>query len=314
MVETRFSLIDLLTAWFFRRDQDIKLASGKTLDTNGGSISTGGGSLALGAGSITLAGTVDGVDVSTLSSNFSSHIANANAHHNRLHDLDSTSDHSGTLSWSKVSKTGSSLGDLATRTHSLLTGVGANDHHNQSHVLATTSALGADHTVSGLTARQVLIATGATTAIFRAIQEADLPSTLATDTEVAALFTTHNSSGDHDGRYYRENEFSSNPGAASLPLKSDSSGLLQIQGLGAGTTAVSNTIASGGSINATTDVRAGRGLVSGSTSVSGATGMVTMKESPFAPSTPTTGYGIVWCNTSGELWFKNDGGTSTKLA
>lgn len=44
-----------------------------------------------------------------------------------------------------------------------------------SHVLATTAALGPQHTVSGLTARQVLIATGATTALFRALVPADIP-------------------------------------------------------------------------------------------------------------------------------------------
>ena len=49
-------------------------------------------------------------------------------------------------------------------------------HHNQSHVLATTSGLGPDHTVSGLTARQVLVASGATTALFRTLQSGDLPT------------------------------------------------------------------------------------------------------------------------------------------
>lgn len=42
--------------------------------------------------------------------------------------------------------------------HSALSGIGANDHHNQSHVLD-----GADHTVSGLTTGHFLKATGATT-------------------------------------------------------------------------------------------------------------------------------------------------------
>jgi len=62
--------------------------------------------------------------------------------------------------------------------HGSLTGIGANDHHSQAHVLASTSGLGADHTVAGLTARQVLRATGATTAAFGAIEDADLPSTI----------------------------------------------------------------------------------------------------------------------------------------
>ena len=47
------------------------------------------------------------------------------------------------------------------------------------HVLADISGLGASHTVSGLTTRQVLIATGVTTALFRALQDADIPATHA---------------------------------------------------------------------------------------------------------------------------------------
>lgn len=64
-----------------------------------------------------------------------------------------------------------------------------NAHHNQSHVLATTSALGPDHTVSGLTARQFLVATGATTALFRIIEDADIPSSIARDSELHSAVT-----------------------------------------------------------------------------------------------------------------------------
>ena len=67
---------------------------------------------------------------------------------------------------------------IGTIAHSSTTGRTANDHHNQSHVLATVSALGGDHTVSGLTAGFVLRATGATTAAFAAILDADLPATV----------------------------------------------------------------------------------------------------------------------------------------
>lgn len=50
----------------------------------------------------------------------------------------------------------------------------ANAHHSQSHVLATTAALGGDHTVTGLTAGQVLKATSATTALFVALDHSEL--------------------------------------------------------------------------------------------------------------------------------------------
>ena len=62
--------------------------------------------------------------------------------------------------------------------HSSLSGVGANDHHNQAHVLATNTALGADHTISGATSGHVLRASSATAAAFAAIADGDLPSTI----------------------------------------------------------------------------------------------------------------------------------------
>ena len=50
--------------------------------------------------------------------------------------------------------------------------------HDRVHLLADTTGLGSDHTVAGLTAGQYLRATGATTAAFASILDADLPSTI----------------------------------------------------------------------------------------------------------------------------------------
>lgn len=58
--------------------------------------------------------------------------------------------------------------------HTDLGTVTADQHHAQSHVLATTSGLGADHSTSGLTAGQYLRATAATTAAFQTIPSGDL--------------------------------------------------------------------------------------------------------------------------------------------
>jgi len=63
--------------------------------------------------------------------------------------------------------------------HSSLTGRTANDHHNQSHVLATNLALGADHTISGATAGHVLKASSATAAAFAQLLHSDLGSVVA---------------------------------------------------------------------------------------------------------------------------------------
>lgn len=59
--------------------------------------------------------------------------------------------------------------------HSDLGGVTADQHHAESHVLATTSGLsGTKHTVSGLTSGQVLRASGASDAAFAQLQHSDL--------------------------------------------------------------------------------------------------------------------------------------------
>jgi len=91
----------------------------------------------MGGFSIANVNLVDGIDIAA-------HAANPNAHHARQHSYDSTSDHSGTLSWSNVNKAGSNLTDIVTRTHNSLQSIGANDHHNQIHAIT-----GSDHTVTG---------------------------------------------------------------------------------------------------------------------------------------------------------------------
>lgn len=57
---------------------------------------------------------------------------------------------------------------LSAHGHGQLRDITPNDHHAQSHVLATSSALGGDHTVSGLTTGHVLTALSSTTAAFQA--------------------------------------------------------------------------------------------------------------------------------------------------
>jgi hypothetical protein len=73
---------------------------------------------------------------------------------------------------------GSVVVDETELTHDSLGGLTTDNHHAQSHVLATTTGLGADHTVAGLTAGQYLRASGATTACFNTIPDGDLPSTI----------------------------------------------------------------------------------------------------------------------------------------
>ena len=111
--------------------------------------------------------------------------------------------------------------------HSATTGQTANDHHAQSHVVT-----GADHTASGLTAGHVLRATGATTFAFGAIDDADVPATIARDTEVTSAVTTHEGAADPHAGYQKESEKAAANGYASL----DASILVPIAQVPTGTT------------------------------------------------------------------------------
>jgi hypothetical protein len=65
---------------------------------------------------------------------------------------------------------------------------------------------GAAHTASGLTAGHVLRATGATTFAFGAIADADVPATIARDSEVTDAVTTHAGAADPHSGYQKESE------------------------------------------------------------------------------------------------------------
>jgi hypothetical protein len=252
-MSTFFDLRERMTSWFFRRDRDIH--------TGGKDINTGGGNVIVGAGS------VDGVDLTA-------HVADVDAHHNRSHALDSGSDHTGTLPWADLNKTGSDLADLATRAHSDLTGVTSDQHHNESHTVASHS------------------------------------DTTATGSELNDL-TDGSDAGSlhiHDGRYFRENEFSSSP-TGSEPVQAGGSGGVNFDRLGVG---VSPTAADDAFI--AEYVRTGEGAVFGSTSSSlhPGQGKILIAEAA-APGTPGSGFGVIYVKTDGILYFKNDSGTETAL-
>ena len=203
---TAFDLIQALGSWFYRR--------GEAIFTGGKDIDTGGGNIVVGTG------TVDGVDLTA-------HVADTDAHHNEAHTLAS---HSGTLSHdsdlsdvsandhhnqSHVLATGSALGpdhtisgaasgqvlrassSTAARfdplAHADLGSVTANQHHNESHSVASHS----DTSATG--------------------------SELNTLTDGSDASSLH----DHDGRYYEQSDFSNYP-SNEKPLKSNSSGGLNL--------------------------------------------------------------------------------------
>lgn len=198
-------------------------------------------------GNIVVGGLVDGVDVAVFkglfdahAATYTAHVSDANAHHAQAHGLDSA-DHTGTLSWAKVSKTGSALADIVTRPHSALTGITANDHHAQSHVLATNLALGDDHTISGATAGHVLRATAANAARFMQLLITDLGAT-GNDWDVVSL-TAANTVGLRTP--------TSAPSGAAL-LKSDANGGLTLRRVSVGTAL---TLNSGGDLTVGPDIQ-----------------------------------------------------------
>ena len=266
-MKTDFNLVNWLASWFHRKDASV--------NTGGRDINTSGGDVIVGAG------TVDGVDLTA-------HVADTDAHHNEAHTLAS---HSGQLSHD-----------------SDLTDVSANDHHNQAHVLATGSALGPDHTISGAADGQVLRANSSTAARFDPLDHDDLDGvtanqhhneahtvashsdTTATGSELNTLTDGSDASSlhDHDGRYFQESEFSSNPGSNSKPLESDSAGNLFLVEL-----------------EASADIKAGGGLAVGNT-LNPQASRVLMTDTSKA--TPVSGY-VYFYAKSGRLYYTNSSGT-----
>jgi len=87
-------------------------------------------------------------------------------HHNRLHALDSVTDHSasGLTAGEVLRATGATTFAWSQLGHGDLGGIGENDHHNRSHAITSVS----DHTESGLTTGHVLTATGASSFAWQA--------------------------------------------------------------------------------------------------------------------------------------------------
>ena len=101
------------------------------------------GNLDMGGFNITNVTTVDSVPILI-------HVNNPDAHHNRIHDYNST-DHTGLLLWDNLDFGTSELTDIRTRPHNSLQNIGPNDHHNQVHAIT-----GGDHTAVGALALDVI--------------------------------------------------------------------------------------------------------------------------------------------------------------
>ena len=102
-------------------------------------------------------------------------------HASTVHNFISTTNHpvTGLTAGHVVRASGATAYAFAQLAHSDLGSVTSNQHHNQAHVLATNSALGGDHTISGAASGQVLRATSATAAQFSQLSHADLGSVSA---------------------------------------------------------------------------------------------------------------------------------------
>ncbi len=109
--------------------------------------------------------TATGAELETLTDG-----SNADALHTHVgigpHTIASHSDTTATGAELETLTDGSNSDGLHAHAHSAMTGQTANDHHNQQHVLADTTALGADHTIASATVGMVIRALTATTAKF----------------------------------------------------------------------------------------------------------------------------------------------------
>ena len=211
-------------------------------------------------------------------------------------------------------------------THASTTSQTTDDHHAQAHVLATGTALGPDHTISGAADGEVLRASSSMAARFDQLAHADLGSvtadqhhneshSIASHSDTSGTGSELNTLTDgsdagalhvHDAAYHLKTTFSENPGTTSKPLKTDTGGLLRTAGLAAGVAPAANRI------HAVGEVRAG-GLVCGATNVSSGTGRLMLAEIS-TPGTPASGYVYIWAATSGRVYSKDDTGTVRELS
>ena len=156
-------------------------------------------------------------------------------------------------------------------THASTTGRTANDHHNESHTVASHS----DTTGTG----------------------SEL-NTLTDGSDASSLHV-------HDGRYFQESEFGSTVTGAS-PLKTDSNGGLAIERLGVNASIPS----SDGIIETDQIVLNDTGVsVDATGSVRIKTSGVLILAERSAPASPASGYGYVYFDTAKRITTKNDAGT-----
>jgi len=132
----------------------------------------------------------------TLPENISSDELGHRGHHNLIHTRYNASVDilSGTLAARPAAGTAGRL-YFTTDTQELFRDTGSTWDEYVSASVINHILAGADHTASGLTAGQVLRATGASTFAWQAIADADVPSTITRDTE-AVLQTLADAKGD----------------------------------------------------------------------------------------------------------------------
>lgn len=206
-------------------------------DIIGNGLTETSNNIVLGTPGTLTATSTNGVTTTSHTHEIDSTIARTSQLHTQSHVLATTTalgpDHtvSGLTAGFTLVATGSTTARFQQLAHSNLSGVGANDHHNQSHVLASTSGLGADHTVSGLTSRQVLIATGSTTALFRALQAGDLPTG-----------DTLSVSSTNSGNSHAITSSSAVSSSTAVILATDSNGRTRVQGLAIGESSTQNAL------------------------------------------------------------------------
>jgi hypothetical protein len=119
----------------------------------------------------------------------------------------------------------------STLSHDVLQDVSPNDHHNQSHVLATNAGLGADHTMSGASPGDVLRASGPSAANFQPLGHGDLGS-VTSDQHHAQTHAASHSDGGAD-ELTVENQATGSVDT-STALRPDGAGGLQFADVGHG--------------------------------------------------------------------------------
>jgi hypothetical protein len=342
-MRTNFNLIQSLRSWFFGRDGDVTMQTGRKIVVSGANIQITNGDIVVVSGTVTIDGTAVSVAGHTHSVTHASTTGQtANDHHAEAHTVASHSDTTATgteletltdgsnadslhahaapshtiASHSDTTATGTELETLTDGSDASTLHIHDGRYFQESEFVSTATVsapLEADANgglaVERLGVNAAIPSADGVIAIdgYLLMDEIAAPGTPSAGKAIIFIDTSNNLALKRDNgdnwNFYPTSVFDPDPGAAALPLRTDSNGYLTVRGLGVGSgTPTTNDIDVSGDVNVD-------GLIDTGGSVRIASGGVLRLAERSAPGAAPSGFAYLYMKTDSRLYYKNDGGT-----